>query len=736
MNPLLPIEDLALWAAVLAAGAGFLAWRSSAKCRPRIRLLLAGLRVAGMACLAVIALNPGRWSDLSRRNPSELAILLDRSASMATRDAGEATRWDAASALVRDVRRRAGGPEHTPLYVFADDVEPAGVRDPGDFKADGGATDIRRAVEGVLNLSRSGGRNLAGILLLSDGRQVGGAASGDAALRARARDAPVFPLALGSAIERKDLSIEPLRRHHVTFKGQRTRLVARVRASGLGPIRPAVRLLDGDGAVLGEETLSLEGDGEATVSFAVTPEGRGHQEYRFETAGWEGESTRANNEARVGVAVLDGRIRVLMVEGVPYWDSKFIAQLLRRQPNIEVISVYRLSADRFFRVETDLADAAQITGSVFPDSAAELDLYDLVVFGKGAEYFLTPERIRLLRDFVRDRGGGLLFARGKAYNGEFPELEALEPMEWGERVASPFSVRPTDAGSAAGLFGDMLPGPEDAVWGRLPPLQFAQRVRKLKAFSDVLVEGHSELAGHEQSFPVVVRRRFGKGMVVVVNADGLWQWDFFPSVKDASNMYQEFWSQLVQWSATFSEFLPGSRYALGLSARVAHPGEPVRVRVTQRLPEPGAPAPEVRVQQGAEPARTLWPAPVPEEPGRWEAVFSLDRPGSYQVALRAPGEQDAAAGVSDTLEVLAAPREEDNVSADPDFLRELAALSGGEVVTPETLDVVVRRLKEGEEDVKSGRATWEPAWDRAWFLVFTAFCFAAEWFVRRRNGLL
>lgn len=735
MNPLLPIEDLALWACLLMAGAGFLAWRSSAKCRRFIRVLLAGLRVAGVACLAVIALNPGRWSDLSRRNPSELAVLVDRSASMATRDAGESTRWEAACALTREFRRLAGGPEHTPLYLFAGELEPA-AGDPGKARADGETTDILRAVEGVLNLSRTGGRNLAGILLLSDGRQIGGTASGEAALRARARDVPVYPLVLGSAIERKDLAIEPLRRHHVTFKGQRTRLVARIRATGLGPIRPAVRLLDEAGTVLGEETLSFEGDGEQTVSFVVTPESRGHREYRFETGGWEGESTQGNNQARVGVAVLDGRIRVLMAEGVPYWDSKFIAQLLRRQPNVEMISVYRLSADRFFRVETDLADAAQITGAVFPDSAAELDVYDLVVFGKGAEYFLTPERVRLLREFVRDRGGCLLFARGKAYSGEFPELANLEPMEWGERVASPFSVRPTEAGASAGLFGDMLPGPEDPVWGRLPPLTFAQRVRKLKAFSDVLVEGHSEMAGHEQSFPVVVRRRFGKGMVVVVNADGLWQWDFFPSVQDAGTMYQDFWSQLVQWSATFSEFLPGSRYALGLSARVTRPGEPVRLRVTQRLPEPGAPAPEVRVQQGAEPARTLWPAPVPEEPGRWETVFSLDRPGSYQVALRDPGENDASAGLYDTLEVLPAPREEDNVSADPDFLRELAELSGGQVVTPETLDVVARRLAAGEEEVKTGTATWEPAWDRGWFLVLTAFCFAAEWFVRRRNGLL
>ncbi|MBU1693867.1 MAG: hypothetical protein KKC51_07865 [Verrucomicrobia bacterium] len=736
MNPLWPVEYLVLWAGLLVAGAGFLSWRASAKCRRPIRLLLAALRVGGVGCLAVIALNPGRWAESSRLKESELAVLVDRSASMATRDVGDSSRWEAASDLVKEAARLAGDPAGIKLYVFAGDVQSVRERGLEAFAADGETTDIRRAIEGVLNLSRSGSRRLVGMLVLSDGRQIATSGSLDAAFRARSQDVPIFPLVLGGAIERKDLSVEPLRRQYVTFKGQRTRIGARVRQSGLGPIRPTVRLLDKAGAVLDEQTLSFEGDGEATVSFAVTPETRGYLDYRIEVALWEGESTRHNNEARVGVAVLDGRIRILMVEGVPYWDSKFIAQLLRRQPNVEVISVYRLSADRFFRVETDLADAAQITGSIFPDSEGELDLYDIIIFGKGAEYFLNPERVQLLRDFVRDRGGCVLFARGKSYNGVFPELEALEPMEWGERFASPFTVRPTDAGASAGLFGDMLPGPADPVWSKLPPLEFAQRVRKIKAFSEVLVEGHGELAGQEQAFPVVVRRRYGKGMVVVVNADGLWQWDFFPSVKDASNMYQEFWSQLIQWSATFSEFLPGARYALGLSAHAVHSGESVRLRVTRRQPEAGAPAPEVRVLQGEAAVRTLHPVPVPDEPGRWETVFSLEQSGAYRVALHDPPDENRDGDLYDAIEVLAAPREQDNVSADPMFLQELAEASGGRVVTADTLAPVIQRLDADEEAVDVSRAIWQPAWDRAWFLGLTAFCFAAEWFVRRRNGLL
>ena len=70
-------------------------------------------------------------------------------------------------------------------------------------------------------------------------------------------------------------------------------------------------------------------------------------------------------------------------------------------------------------------------------------------------------------------------------------------------------------------------------------------------------------------------RRFGRGTVATVNADGLWRWDFRPEVREQGAVYQQFWVQLMSWCATWSEFRPGEDYAVRLRGGVGEPGRNV-----------------------------------------------------------------------------------------------------------------------------------------------------------------
>ena len=87
-------------------------------------------------------------------------------------------------------------------------------------------------------------------------------------------------------------------------------------------------------------------------------------------------------------------------------------------------------------VGADIELAANITEKA-------LSQFDLVLFGKGAEYFLDEAKIELLHRFVRDRGGGLLFCRGKPYYQSLDALALLEPVEWGPALRSGMRWRPT-----------------------------------------------------------------------------------------------------------------------------------------------------------------------------------------------------------------------------------------------------------------------------------------------------
>jgi hypothetical protein len=732
MNPLFSIE-LLLLAAALAVGLGaWLAWRSSAGCGRWRRLVIAALRALAVACLAVIALNPGRWRQRSEPARQRWTVLVDRSRSMAVADVDGRSRWQAAVALARQARHLSALPSVVDMATFADglDATPATL----DAAApDGPASDILGALQATLDRAAARGAALNGVLLLSDGRQVGASGHADAAERAGARNVPVYTVALGGAVRTPDLELTAVRRHIVAFGGQPTPLLVDAANSGLGNVRPTIQVRAPDGRILASQAVELADGQRRRVRLEITaPLQAGYLPLTAELVGGPGDSRPDTDRAAIGLLTLNTRLRVLLIEGEPFWDSKFLVQLLRKLPVTDVTSVYRLASDRFFRVDSDLASAQEAAHAGFPDTDDELDTYDVVAIGRGAEYFLTAERIARLQRFVRDHGGCLLFTRGKPSRQPIAELEPLEPLTWDAPVEGAFRIAPTTAGEEAGLFGELLPAADDRLWQVLPPLRQMQPGRPAGAFVQVLAEA----VDGGRRLPLVASRRLGKGLTVSVGGDGLWQWSFFPEVVEASDAYARFWSQLLQWAAMGGDFLPGQEYALQADAHVTDVGASVRLRVRGRAATPSG-APGVQVWRDGQPARTLALAPVPGASRLWDALWQPDAPGAYQLALHVAGSTttNGAAAASVTVVVRPAAGENDALSADPAFLARLAAHSGGRAVASTDLAAVVAALDPKPTAGAHAETVWEPRWDRAMWLLLMTGCFGLEWFLRRRGGL-
>ncbi len=58
------------------------------------------------------------------------------------------------------------------------------------------------------------------------------------------------------------------------------------------------------------------------------------------------EVTTVNNTAAVLVRVIDEPVRVLLLEGQPYWDTKFLIRTLAADPSVELTSVVRMTEGR------------------------------------------------------------------------------------------------------------------------------------------------------------------------------------------------------------------------------------------------------------------------------------------------------------------------------------------------------------------------------------------------------
>jgi hypothetical protein len=108
-------------------------------------------------------------------------------------------------------------------------------------------------------------------------------------------------------------------------------------------------------------------------------------------------------------------------------------------------------------------------------------------------------------------------------------------------------------------------------------------------------------------------------------------------------------------------------------------------------------------------------------------------PGTYRVTLR--NNVGKPPELVQNLEVVSASIEQKELSADPETMRKLAEISGGAVVRGEELGrmpEVVRRW----EAARQIAHRQQPVWDRWWLMTGLLGLLGAEWWLRRREGLL
>lgn len=735
MNPALQLPLLIpiLTAVILAVG--WLSWRATAVlARPR-RVLFLSLRVLGATALALLLLNPGKWIRPSGDRESPWLVLLDRSASM-TQPSRSETSLKLAEEAIGTAKDKG-----IPVRVHPFSLSPESpIESPADLPAaSGDGTDLHSSLKRLLEEAAASGENFAGILALTDGRQTAIATPADLAslsLRLRSRSTPFHAVAIGAGVPAKDLVLRPTRPTVTVFKGQKARIPFQVESVGMSPQKPEIRLLDESGAELAKVSVELAA-GKTVFAFFEIEAPESSAGFVLETPVLPGETIPGNNRATASVRVLESKTRVFLAEGAPYWDSKFLAQLLRQQTQMDVRSVHRLSEERYFRIDTGSEETSETSTAIFPETLDELSRYDLIVFGKNIDAFLTPARLEALRSYVRDRGGAVLFARGKPVTGTLPGLDALEPVSWAAASTGDFRFRPAPDGEAAGLFGEALPPADASVWNLLPPLKDAHRISLVKPFTRVLANGVPDgSSATSANFPTLLVRRYGQGVTGLVNGDGLWKWDFYPEARELGNMYEDFWIQLIQWMASYSEFLPGQDFSLRLPALKGNSGEPVTVSMSFRGTET-PPAPVLKITSPAGKTTELQPAAFPDPGGHpnWRASFTPDSPGPWKLTIADPRE-NAPPVPEATFTVPAPLAESDNLSADPAFLASLAESTGGSLVEPDALGKFLETaFTPVPPTAASSGAIWQSSWLKWPLALLIAIPLALEWYLRRRQGL-
>src|SRR5262245_7877779 len=685
---------------------------------------LLGLRARIVGTLIFVLLNPQSVLPRERTGKPKLVVLLDTSASMATRDVGLDSRLNAAlqaisvpatlvalnKEFILDLRRFDRNAVAVDLATLTTNAPLGDASDVG--------TALMTAISELGNTPAQ-----AGVLLASDGRATTSDTL-DAAQLALARSVPLWTWTLGGVVPRHDLWIETASAEALAFSGAEVELAATLRQVGYPNRGFKIDLLKGDKIVESREVVP-DTNGFARIAVKVKAPESGEQRYVFRVAPQPEEADTANNERAVFLRSVGEKVRVLVAEGQPHWDTKFLVQSLKRDPNADLTAVYRLSAMRHVAVVSSTGAETRVEQDLFPRTAAAMSAFDVVVLGRGADAFFDAKTEALLTDYVSKRGGSLVFARGKPYGGRFQPLAKLEPVAWGSGVTAAVKLRPTEIGRDNPIFDLGAAGTLDELLEKLPALDQASITLGEKPLAVVLANAA------QQDGPVLVAyQRYGQGKTLSLNASGLWRWAFRETGQEESEVaYRRFWVSLLQWLLAGSQFLPGSEVALASARRYYTSEQPMQFLISTRNIDHAIYQPKL-VISGADKTVEVEPRARGDS---FVAEAGPFAPGTYRVALK--NNVGNPTELSQSVEVLSASVEKRELSADPELMRQLATISGGAVLSAND----VARLPDIVQRWEAARQLahrQQPVWDRWWLLAAMVALLGVEWWLRRKEGLL
>lgn len=743
-----------LFVLVTVGGITFVYWHETSSASRGYRTLLSALRLTAVGLLLVMLTQA--TLTFQRTGPPSIALVVDRSASMAIADRYDdnskdqpPTRLGLAQRLLleNDGRLLSALSEGYRLATYsvaagterlATDEIFTGVQ---NLSCDGPGSEATRLGDAIVRvLDDARGASLAGIVLLTDGVVTDGVPLADAAQAARERGVPFLAVGIGSDRAPREVEIADVLVDEAVFVDDLVGITVQIKATGLaGESAQVVLRRDGDSAPLAELGITLGADGQPqTVFLTHRPTTAGEITYVVEVAARDDETNRDNNRVRRTVTVRDDKIRVFLAFGYPSYEFRFLKSLLERDPTIE-LSTFLQDAD------PEYAEQDRTALRSFPLAREELFKYDVLVLGD-VDPRLVPRSVwPALTAFVAEKGGGAVFIAGPRFlpwdYGDVPDVALLLPFDLAAipagggtlpvDVSRGYVVRPTPLGMQLPPFQlGNTPTETEQIWLRLTPLYWLAELDELKPAAQVLAEHPTHTTSRGRHLPIIVGQFVGAGKVWFHATDSTWRWRI--GVGDV--YFARYWVQTIRYLAR-GKLTRGGGAELTTDRREYQRGEPVAVRLRFR-DEGLAPADDevsVFVETPGEARRRMVLRRNATIRGLFEGSLANLANGQYELFV---AESQLSGTVPSTrITVLAPAGEMASTSMDRAALVAAAETTRGKFYTIAAASRLVDELPRGRRVPIESLAPLE-IWNRWWVLGPFLLVLVGEWVLRRRKGML
>jgi hypothetical protein len=748
------------------------------------RWALGGLRALAFALVLFLLNRPVVALGQVRVEPSTLAVLIDDSSSMRVPDVGPATAPLSRLGAVQDLFAAHGGEllrtlamtHDLRVYRFDRDAQPvadmatppAGSTAPADatvattaaLKAiarltpDGDSTQVLPSILTVLQDLRA--RHVAGVVLLTDGRDTPARDIGGGLDALRDFGVKVFPVAVGSDQQPRNIQVQGMQVDDVAFRGDVVNVRATVRATGYEP-NHAVRVVLKDGKTgaplpdvdghPAERTIHVADDRPVVVELQWKTADTGARDVAVEAVPQPGEIDPSDNRRDAAVSVVDAKVNVLLVDGYPRWEYRYLRNALLRDKTMAVSCLLASSGPGFLPDgNKPLPSASANLPGHFPTTIEQLMEYDVLILGDVDPQYFSDAQLQLINEFV-SRGGGFEMVAGNRFAPRAYRDTPIEPV-------LPVSIPPSDAamaipvvssssgfrpvvtpaGAATGIFrffADPAQNGRYLTTDLRPIFWYARGITPKPGVGEVLAERPADPGSGGHPAPILVAGRFG-GRTLFSAIDESWRWRFYTG----ESVFDTYWVQQVRYLARgrkvgqrrLSLSADQPAYELGgqvrLTLDVVDPAllrqlpEHIRATVDDRNGKPTRVVDLVR-QEGA-------------GDGRYVASFVPDRVGKFTVHM--PAALVGGEATEAPLDVTLPQMELNDPRVDRVQLSRLASETLGRPIEWADAAAEMERIPSAAKRVPV--VTSRPLWNAPLTMALFVLLLGSEWAGRKIYGML
>lgn len=690
------------------------------------KIVLVALRSLALLTLLFVLLEPVINLIKGSEESPKLAVLLDNSLSAVQEDAS-GSRIDLYKRAYDNSNFESLGDENLNVFLFDSETKFLNKFDSDDFSADsikhdGQLTDISSSLRRILRNKED--QNIKAALLLTDGAFNSG---DNPVYDADVAGMPVFVIGIGDSSQAKDVFIKSVLTNEIAYIENPIPVNINVSAADYGQGELTVKLSD-NGTLVKEEKFNIYPErNDYSIVMEYMPKVEGMHKLTASVSSMEGEITLKNNALSEYVKVLKNKRKITILAGAPSSDLSFLKTALKKEKGVEIKSF------------------VQQKGSVFygsPPTQKDISESELLIF-VGFPIGSSPQNVIQMAKKALENGKPLFFIASQSTDyGKLRQLEEYLPFNTISSKPNEFLALPDIKAKAVSSPLLKIDGSEKDIdfWNSLPPLYRTETFVNIKPGTELISTIKVNNAPlHE---PLILSRSFRNNKTVIVMGYGLYRWkmmgfasEIAKGREDAKDLYDIFVSNCIRWLSVKQD-----QKNIRIKTTKKHYTNAENVEVSAQVYDKAyVPVDNAIVNvkvRGGEEVRELTLTTLGN--GRYQGVFEGLPENDYFLSGEVQKNDVKLGKDNGRFSVGSIDLEYLNLRMNSKLLRSIAERTGGKFYMPDEAASFINDLKH-HSSFKPRALTQRSEialWNLPWLLGFAILCFAIEWYLRKKYGMV